>query len=376
MDVKTIVGICAGLGIITTTLFKVHRWHYERSVAHRRGQELSRAQELVRFIELAPAMQRTGTNPALVTRLIDKAQKELESTLTNLEDAFDRPARVITPIAEVSFLRRWFLLYAPRGWRASIAHFLFYLLVSALFFFTLGVFEDDPEFDAVFRGPQIWLALVSFVWLALLARYWAVVERGWSTGVLQSPGRLARVFLWYQPVNGSELLARLLLFFCCYDLLLVGASVFNVQFVPFDISYPYWLIASARLLLAWSFIVAYFWSRAEARAFQSGTAYPRFPHNLRFLYPPSNVEEWAALVSFYAFACWTIVQLWRTASLPPGLFTMAPAEEQEAMFLGVTIGWFFSLCRSTLLPLYGAYLWGLAAYRSTTSQCSVHAAAP
>jgi hypothetical protein len=338
MDVKTIVTICAGLSVIITTLFQVHRWLHERSVAHRGGQQLSRAQELVRFIELAPAMQRAGTNPALVTRLIDKAQKELESTLTNLEDAFDGAARVITPIAEVPFFRRWFLLYAPRGWRASIAQFLFYLLVSLLFFFTLGLFEDDPEFDAVFRGPQIWLALVSFVWLALLARYWAVVEHYWSTGLVQTPGPRARLFLWYPPVNGSELLARLLLFFCCYDLLLVSANVFNVQLLPFDISYPYWLIATGRLVLAWSFILAYFWSRAEARAFQSGTAYPRFPHNLRFLYPPSNVEERAALVSFYAFACWTIVQLWRTASLPPGLFAMAPAEEQEAMFLGVAIG--------------------------------------
>jgi hypothetical protein len=286
-------------------LVQVYRWLRERSVAHRRRQELSHA--------------------------------------------------------EVSFFRRWFLLYAPHGWRASVAHFLFYSLVSLLLLMLPSLFRAGQDSAAVSRQLAIRVALSHFAWLALLARYWAVVERHWSVGDLKAPSSRARLLLWYKPVNGSELLARLLLFFACYDLLLlIAISLFAPELSPSEISHPSWHRAAARLLLAWSLLLAYFWSRAEYLAFQSGGARPRFPHNLRFLYTPSSPEGWAALISFWVFACWTMVQLWH-GSLPAKLYNMAA-------MAGAVISWLVRFCTSALLPLYGSYLWALAAYRKKASR--------
>lgn len=290
-------------------LVQVYRWLREGSVAHRRRQELSHA--------------------------------------------------------EVSFFRRWFLLYLPHGWRASVAHFLFYSLVSLVLLVLPSLFRADQDSAAVSRQLAIRVGLSDLAWLALLARYWAVVERHWSVGDLKAPSSRARLLLWCKPVDGSELLARLLLFFACYNLLLVIAT--NLSAPELSPSDPFWHRAAARLVLAWSFLLAYFWSQAEYLAFHSGGARPRFPHNLRFLYTPSSPEGWAALISFWVFACWTMVQLWH-GSLPAKLYNMAGMGEQKAYALGGVIGWLVSFCTGSLLPLYGSYLWALAAYRKEASR--------
>jgi hypothetical protein len=100
-------------------------------------------------------------------------------------------------------------------------------MVSLLSLMTFALVVDGEKKRGASQLPPTWFALLWAALIAFTARYWAAVEHNWSIGIPQSPGPRARLCLWYRPVNGSDLLARILLIFSCCVLLIVGMKFFS-----------------------------------------------------------------------------------------------------------------------------------------------------
>lgn len=370
MNIPAILATCVGVGAIATSLVHIHRWMVDRSLVSRRRHELVSAEELVRFVELGPRLAEASSSDSLASSAVAKAKKELERVLANLNKAFDETEHNLVPTTEVSLFRQWLLLYTLRGWRAGLAQFLFYSLIALMFFLSYSLGYDDTKYGFTwhavgmeFQHPVDWLIWILLILVVLLVRYAAVVEHHWSAGIQEAPGPWAQMFLWYRPINTIDLMARLLFFICGFMLLLLATTLlFDIEWTAIESPYPNWFKLGSRLLLAWSACVAYFWSRAEYKAFKAGRPRPWFPHELRFLYAPSRIGEFAANLSFYVFACWLVVELY-LARLPD-LSSIVPPEDLEIATSSAIWGWFVSLVLLVFFPMFGAYRWGLALYRS------------
>jgi len=263
------------------------------------------ATDLVRFLEVTPGLEGANLSPGLGDAVIANLKAELGRVLVDLNKAFDRRAQPPFPVDEISSPRRWLLLYAPRGWRAGIAHFMFYstvswLILSALIFSGYDETRDEFLMAGVIRAfsdPIQRAGFLLFAKVPLCLWYWATVERQGTKAASTIPTQRAARLLWYRPVNGAELLARLFLISSAFDL-------FLIELVPVRLSFPpsmipprwHWVLV---LFVAWfSLGVAYLWSRAERRASLQASPRPRFPHNLRFFYPPAGMRPLVAKLAF------------------------------------------------------------------------------
>jgi hypothetical protein len=362
------------LAAITSAVVNVIRWMTERSLHNRQREQLTRAADLMKFIESRAALQSATGDCVLTARSVARAEAELRATLSKLASTLDRPAPSAVSEREMSFVRRWFLLYAPTTWSEGILQFIFYLAVFgyALMAFSFSYNETLDEFTwktlkaELNASPFAWAWLLHVLMLILLLRYCAVLTHEWRANASDSPSQCKQRFLLFRPINGYELLSRLMLF-----LLFIGIGEFalvrllHIQLPQLDLipPSPRWLQIEGWVVYFLAFVVAYGWSRAEYSARLKPS--PRFPKNLRFLYTPRETVEWVALIAFYVFSFDVILSLSRLDETKIALHIVlnamnVPPEAEGDALLCAAIGWMSQFLLGSLFPVYGSYRWGLA----------------
>jgi hypothetical protein len=218
MDLYKALGALAALTAVLTGLIKIRSWWRQRSLSGRQKNASQRVFQLTRLVS-----SKRRISEALGTQVDEsvfaKAQRELHQALAELSHVLDRRAELVHP-PEISLFRRWFLIFLPTRTRATIAQVLFILNLFGLGGLLLGSSYNE-QLDA-FTWPTLWSNLkqpgvaqiIGVLFVTLLTfRYWGVTEFDW-TAKEASPTSSERPFLLLTPVNGRELLSRILLLWC------------------------------------------------------------------------------------------------------------------------------------------------------------------
>lgn|GEM_PF-1901382 len=374
LSLGEIVSLVVVLGTLTTIGTQVFDRLSRRSLRHRKEERLKQANELLQFFQLSATLEGVAPNPSLASSVVHRAKGELDRVLVDLNQILDTPANPPAVRGEMSFLRRWFLLYAPQGWRTWVAHCLFYSITLVFVLFTYSIGYDDTRDEFLWNTfakdittfPSSF-GVFAFGFVVLWLRYWGTVEDSWSAGGQTTPlGRLAVLFLWHKPVNRGELLGRLLLIGT------VGRFLIGPLVPPeMDSVIMRWHIINPLFPACVSVFLGYYWSQAELRAFLAARPKLAFPHNLRFLYRSSGLEAWLAQIAFYSFACLAIAEVLYVrpclssiegirACIPQNLLSLNGSAD-EVFFL--RLGWFAAASMTLFLPVYGSYRWGLAGFQ-------------
>jgi hypothetical protein len=103
------------------------------------------------------------------------------------------------------------------------------------------------------------------------------------------------------------------------------------------------------------------WARAE---FAGGERKPdvSFPHNLRFLYPTSGVQERLAQMFVLVFTIYFFLVILRFNQLLSIALPLVPTEDQEAFLAGFLSSPVVDLIFAAVVPLYASYRLGLLRY--------------
>jgi hypothetical protein len=392
-DLKTWVAIGAAFGTLVTALTNLVRWWRERSFSHTIHQKTEQIVSLFHLLETLPSAPSALMDKGLADDLAARTRRALTELMQSLSATLDQASKFrMPPSGEMSFFRRWFLLFRPRSVRAGVVHFAFYSLLVPLFsvIYGLGVDPRDWQFHLMrwfhmlrMNFPVVLLVLV----VVLSLRYWAIVEFRWLNPSQEKPGRFARALLWYTPTSFGELLARLFLLVvvgnCLSDAYAqryvrptaeqwfspyIEATKNPAAAVPLDLT---------EVGFVASILICYFWARAEYRLHCRLTPRPGFPHNLRFLYTPRTKEGWCCQLAFYATLVLCANQVWMSVdnlSLLQRLIVHGavrdwasanvPADEGGYVLLGGVLTLALLFVVNGAVPLYGAYRWGLAEFRA------------
>ncbi len=374
-NLAEIVPLVAVLGTLTAIATQILDRMSRRSLRHRKEERLKQANELLQFLRLGPTLEGVALNPTLASSVVQRAKGELDRVLLDLNQALDSPSSPPAVRGEMSFLRRWFLLYAPQGWRAWVGHCLFYsmTLLFLLFTYSLGYDETRDQFLWNTFAKEITTfpfssGEMAFGFVVLWLRYWAKMEDSWSVeGQTATPGRLAALFFWYKPVNRGQLLGRLLLISSIFRFIIsqpVPPEIYSM-IIRWDVINPFFPACVSVLL-------GYYWSQAELRASLTARPKPAFPHNLRFLYRSAGIEAWLAQIAFYGFACLAIAEMLHVSSCLSSIEgaracipqNILPLDGTADEIFSLRLGWFAPASMTLFLPVYGSYRWGLAAFQS------------
>jgi hypothetical protein len=374
-DPKMWIAIGAAFGTLVTALTNLVRWWRERSFTHTIHEQSQQIVGLFQLLETLPAAP-LAVDQGLAEDLAAKTRRALTELMQSLSVTLDRAAKFrMPPSGEMSFFRRWFLLFRPRTFRAGVAHFAFYSWLVPLLYTVCFFAVDQEEKPFLHLGMKLYIVLM-FLVVALALRYWAIVEYRWLNPSHEKPGRLARALLWYTPVSFGELLARLYLLVATWNLVVDAyAQRYVVPEFLQDLARYLETRSSVAVTLITevgfigSVLICYFWARAEYRLHSHPTPKPSFPHNLRFLYSPRSAEGWYCQLAFYGI----LVLCAREAWLVPDSFRMvrqliadipaADIPDISSALLGASLSLIFMFAIHVVPPLYGAYRWGLAEFR-------------
>lgn len=365
MDSSNLVALAPLTAGVMSALVNVLRWAGDRTIRQRQRQEVAYATELAKFIQFAPEVSSVGNAVAEGQRAVESARDEIKHSLLRLQTLFERQRLRRTPPPEMSIIRRLLMFYAVPNWRAAFLQALF--LVALVYLALIGVAVMVPDSEPTFPLPPRFLAvaLVPFFALVFYLRLWAETEA--RTEVEFSPPRknLDRALLWYMPVNRRDLLARVLLVESLLALIFwalrsVGAFSFPDFYARLFPAIPHWQMLYLSCAHVLAVPLAYFWAQAEREArvarVHSG---PRFPHNLRFLYPPARRSELASLILFWVFVIGFVITV-ATLRLPT--LDMIPADDRAPFQAGLVSALIWNVVLSFVAP-YGAYRWGLIQFR-------------
>jgi len=386
MDLAKLLGAGGALGAIVTGLTNFLRWWRDRSLSDKLKDQIAQTTQFVTFVRDAPRIARAASDEALCDEITVKVQRALQRTLRNMNETLARIEAISVPDREMSFYRRWFLLFRPRGVRAGLAHFFFYSSASALLLFVWSVSTLDKDDLSLMGYPDKLQAIkqtmpifVILLGVPLIMRYWAIIENRWSTGVHENPSRLARVFLWYTPATKGGMVARMALLmsalnWAVYEYLMrtsLTLNSFTASFVcsmpsaPFVGSIPVGILMETLAVL-----VCYFWARAEFRLSSTESPRPPFPRNLRFLYTPRTVEGWAAHLALYSYVFWSAYEIYMLRHTVDFIKTYVsqtvaanPDIDAPSLYEGFFLGILVPLAIANALPAYAAYRWALAEFR-------------
>ena len=279
MDLKSIAELAAALAGLVSTGLEIQRRVSDYRRDARASRLRTRAEELTKFLQIQTELHRSGTDEQLTQQAISSTKTELEEVLQDLVRV--QQAAGAIKLDEMSPIRRGLLLFVPAHRLAWVLHFGFYFGVG---FVGFGIFEiKEVLASKLLPGGRLTIVAVIAIWiiLAIVFRYWALMEKRWAEGFQPAPSAICRRLLWYRPASRRELIARALL----------GLGIF--QFVSFF--QTHWIslfrevfsIVQASVIL----IVFYAWSVAELNL-ATRPAEVKFQRNLRFLRWPQNLITW------------------------------------------------------------------------------------
>jgi hypothetical protein len=334
MDLKSIVEVAAGLAGVVSTSLELQRRVKDYQLDARGDRLRARAEKLAKFLQVQTQLHNGGADQQLTQQAISSTKAELDGVLKELVKV--QQAAGAIKVDEMSLIRRWLLLFVPARRLAWILHFGFYFSVS---FLVLSVFE----FKAVSASrlvpvTVIVLEISASATIAVLLRYWALMEKRWAEGFRPNPSPMCRGLLWYGPASRRELIARAGLLFGLFQigpfLLTTWTSLFR-QALTFA-------------QLAVTLIVFYAWNIAEL-SLANNPVEMKFPRNLRFLRWPHNQIAWFWTICFYLMAGGTIFLIKQVATV-----NIIPAayRHEKFMHIGAIIGLMINFLLAYLLPMY------------------------
>jgi len=334
MDLTSIVGVAAGLAGLMSTSLEVQRRVTDRQLDTRGDRLRTRTEELAKFLQLLTQLLHDGGDEQVTQQAISSTKTDLDNVLKELVGIQQVSGRI--KVDDMSAIRRWLLLFAPARRFAWVLHFGFYFTVWLA---VLCIFEFKAA-SASYLVPVMVLVtgICSFVVLAVLLRYWAVMEMRWAEGFVPSPSPTRRSILWYRPASRREMIAR-------------AAIVFGL--FQFASSIPVIWISRFREALTFTqlsvtLVAFYAWSLAEL----SLAHHPvdmKFPRNLRFLQWPQNRIAWFWMICFYFMAGSTVfaIKQLATGNIIQGVF-----RHDQVLHISALIGLAIGFPLSYLLPMY------------------------
>lgn len=372
----TIPALISGAVALVSPALAVARWVQEKSTKHRSREEMRHSREVFEFIQTYPKM--VDATPSSNPEILPRAQAELADSIHRIEALLElRAAKKASPL-EMTWPRRLLLLYAPRSWGAVALHAIWYVITA---FFILGIIslgnneETDSfllsEYLRYFHSSLFWLVLSFFAIQAWILWYAAVTKDRWD-GTLPTATANNRFFLMQGPNTVRELIARLFLVWSLYDLAtsqifriwdkkLLQESPLLLQIINAIPKAPSWKHVIANIAAASCPILAYLWAKAEF----SGRGIKLrvfFPHNLRFLYPTSGIQDRLARVFIVFFSIYSFLVFLRLQELLSIAVPYVPSEDQGAFLSGFVLSPAIDLIFMGAIPLYAAYRLALMEY--------------
>src|SRR5260370_1457120 len=338
MDLKSIVEVAAALAGVVSTSLEIQRRVSDYRLDARAYRLRTRAEELAKFLQIQTELHRSGADEQLTQQAISSTKTELDEVLQELVRV--QQAAGATKVDEMSPIRRGLLLFVPAHRLAWVLHFGFYFSV---WFLGLSIFEiKEVLASKLLPGRLIIVAeIFTCIIVAVLFRYWALMEKRWAEGFQPTPSAICRRLLWHRPASRRELIAR-------------AGLVFGIcQFVPFFLSA--WISLFREVFsfvqLSVTVIVFYAWSIAELNL-ATHPAEMKFPRNLRFLRWPQNLMTWFWTICFYFMVGCTIFVIKQIATV-----NILPAEYRNVEFLhiGAIIGLIIGFLLAYLLPMYALH---------------------
>lgn len=333
MDLKSIVEVAAGLAGVVSTSLELQRRVRDYQLDARSDRLRARAEKLAKFLQVQTQLHNGGANEQLTQQAISSTKAELDGVLKELVRVQQAGA---IKVDQISLIRRWLLLFAPARRLAWILHFGFYFSVS---FLVLSVFEiKEVSASRLVPVTVIVAEICASATIAVLLRYWALMEKRWAEGFRPNPSPMRRRLLWYGPASRRELIARAGLLFGLF------------QFGPFLSTA--WLSLFRQALtfaqLAVTLIVFYAWNIAEL-TLANNPVEMKFPRNLRFLRWPHTQIAWFWTICFYFIAGAAIFLIRQVATVD---VVPAAYRHEKFMHVGAIIGLIINFLLAYLLPMY------------------------
>jgi hypothetical protein len=139
-------------------------WRRDRDLEHKRQQALQTATNTVTFLERWVKTQELICTPDEMADIRRIAQRQMNDVSFML---WQTSARAAEKRGRTS-LRQALLLYRPESIAGWIARIMFYLWLIMLFFYSVGIWQQDP------RPVEVVIGYALFFIPILLFRWWAV----------------------------------------------------------------------------------------------------------------------------------------------------------------------------------------------------------
>jgi hypothetical protein len=302
-DIKVWIAVCAALGTLTTAIVNVVRWIRERSSIARKVEAASHALQLKEFIvsekELGVALGLESCSQSAISA----ARAELRAVVAKL----DPPPRPL------SKLRRLMLFYAPSGWRAWLAHSLFYTVCIFCGAFAiaagLGGVQDDFTFNEIIE------LILSLVCYGTLFQRWATVEQRISSNLAIKSRPIGPVS-WYPANNRYGFLAQIMLALAVVQIVFFFAPFSPVSVPSPSVPFTAWELALAVLIHAAFLPVGYSWAELEYKHSEHPLVRQNLCDFLKMACGPQTAEQFAGSIAFVSMTVWNIILLIDLRGIP------------------------------------------------------------
>jgi len=179
-DKELLAALAAAVGLAGTVVTSLAKAFDSISLSSRRSRELKRIDDLTALLQKIRAENALG--PVTMTNLTVQIEAEINMALQCLERNRHHAAerRKEHEDSDLGFLRRAFLLFWPRGFRAWVPHVLAYVLTVFCLFAVVGLGLDNQDnfhWSTLWNNQQGLVGLFLFLLPLLPLRSWALWER-------------------------------------------------------------------------------------------------------------------------------------------------------------------------------------------------------
>jgi hypothetical protein len=292
-DIKLLAAICAAAGTLTTAIVNLIRWIRERSAVARKSESISHALKLRDFInaetDLGSAINQ-GTQSQTATAA---AREELRILLSKLSGI----------PREISRLRKTLLLYSPKGWRAWIAHSLFFTIcIFSVAFAVAGATGQLEDFTTA----EFVLLFTSFILYGTLSQRWANLEYRLSNCIQLQP-KLWGCFCWYPANNRFGFLAQILIVIGFLRLLFLFSFFLPATSLFASVPFSRWEFPIAMIVRSAFIPIGYFWSQTEFKYLNDPNCRPNWRVFIRALFRFNRGEQIVGVIALIALTIWNLI---------------------------------------------------------------------
>lgn len=339
------VSICAAVGTLTTATVNSVRWFRERSAAARKLETVSYILKLKEFLDSEKSIGPRFDVESQSKIAAEVARDELRIALTKLD----------TTPQPISKVRQLLLLYAPRGWRAWIAHSLFYAGFMFFCIFVAAIFTGEIT---EFRTDELALASIGLAVLAIIPERWAALEHRISKHIVLKP-KTVGYMTWYPANSRYAILAQVML---TSGMAHIASFIFGffTTLTTIGSSMPFspWESAFSSLLHSAFLPIGYCWVQMEFNYLERPER-RTWSGFIRMIFRTRTAEQFVGLITLLVLTIWNLVLLLEVRRIPLfASFQDSPGGPEAAM-TGAVAGFLADFFLVGWLPWLAVYrgLW-------------------